>query len=473
MKKIVLSIAAVMAAAAFAPEASALPVFARQTGMACTACHFQHFPLLNGFGRAFKSAGYTMMGAQGKIEGEELSIPDTLNLGIFTTVAYQTQSGTAGNPNTVPKWLVPSTGGELSMFVGGRISEFAGFLAELGMGGGGPGAVTAGPNAAAPFTGATAAGGGIATSAKLAMLFPVGDARVGLVAYSDVGQGAAYSFELLNTGAVGTHKMMGNTGPSNQHDHAAYAAQYLNTKGDASGVSIVANNTMGFINVGRYEFAGNNAVGGANSLPLTYARIAATFDLAGFDSAVGVQSFSGTSLVTGATTKATIIDGQMQGEIAGYAAGIYAGYGRAPAVSNNVLAVAQGAAAVPAVVVNPILTGGVGTPAAVGSFNSSATVATTTFNIAGEMALIPHGTVQLAFRSATRDGVDALSAAAGTTSVQGTSTRDNAVLVGATYELAQNLGLSLHYTTQSGSYWSNQVTPLGKNATTLLLEAAF
>ncbi len=77
MKKIVLSLAGVMAAAAFAPEASALPVFARQTGMACSACHFQHFPLLNGFGRAFKAAGFTMVGAQGKIEGDRLSIPDT------------------------------------------------------------------------------------------------------------------------------------------------------------------------------------------------------------------------------------------------------------------------------------------------------------------------------------------------------------------------------------------------------------
>ena len=92
MKKIVLSIAAVMAAATFAPEASAVPVFARQTGMACSACHFQHFPLLNGFGRAFKSAGFTMMGAQEKVEGEHLSLPATLNLGVLTTTGYETAS---------------------------------------------------------------------------------------------------------------------------------------------------------------------------------------------------------------------------------------------------------------------------------------------------------------------------------------------------------------------------------------------
>ena len=83
MKKVVLSLAGVLAAVAFAPEASALPVFARQTGMACSACHFNHAPLLNGFGRAFKSAGYSMMGAQGKVEGENLSIPDRVNMAIL------------------------------------------------------------------------------------------------------------------------------------------------------------------------------------------------------------------------------------------------------------------------------------------------------------------------------------------------------------------------------------------------------
>jgi len=73
MKKVALSLAGVLAAATFAPEASAVPAFARQTGMACSACHAQHFPILNGFGRAFKAAGFTMMGAQEKIEGDNIS----------------------------------------------------------------------------------------------------------------------------------------------------------------------------------------------------------------------------------------------------------------------------------------------------------------------------------------------------------------------------------------------------------------
>ena len=212
-----------------------------------------------------------------------------------------------------------------------------------------------------------------------------------------------------------------------------------------SGVSLVANNTMGFVNIGRYEASGITGAG-ANTLPLTYARVAATFDLAGFDSAVGIQNFSGTSNVTNITAKATIIDGQMQGEVAGYTAGFYASYGRAP------VSTAVG------------LNGG-------NLLNGNdQNIAKSTFNVAAELALIPHGTVQAAFRSASRQDLVTPT----------TSSKDNAFMVGATYELAQNMGLSLHYTTQSGSYWSNQsaavVAPLavvGKNATTLLLETAF
>jgi hypothetical protein len=140
MKKIVLSIAGVMAVAAFAPEASALPLFARQTGMACSACHFQHFPLLNGFGRSFKAAAFTMMGAQGKVEGDKLSLPETLNMAVLTTAGYTKNNTaaaagvaaaggikTAGNGNV----YVPGTNGEFSLFIGGRTSEFSGALAPV------------------------------------------------------------------------------------------------------------------------------------------------------------------------------------------------------------------------------------------------------------------------------------------------------------------------------------------------------
>jgi hypothetical protein len=42
-----------------APAAFAVPSFARQTGMACEACHTV-YPELTHFGRVFKANGYTL-----------------------------------------------------------------------------------------------------------------------------------------------------------------------------------------------------------------------------------------------------------------------------------------------------------------------------------------------------------------------------------------------------------------------------
>ncbi len=130
----------------------------------------------------------------------------------------------------------------------------------------------------------------------------------------------AYSFELLNTGAANTHKLMGNSGPSGQHVKATSAAQYLGTNTAATGLSFVANNSMGFVNLGVYEMAGNDLVTGANNLNLTYLRVAGTLDVAGWDVGFGLQNFGGKSTVTmTGATKATIVDGQAQGEVAGNA----------------------------------------------------------------------------------------------------------------------------------------------------------
>ncbi len=432
MKKIVLSIAGLLAATAFAPEASAVPVFARQTGMACSSCHFQHFPLLNAVGQDFKANGFTKMGAKGKFKSEDLSISDTVNMGVFTTTYFQSQSNNLAGTNPVDKWGVPGTGGELSLFIGGRISEFAGFLSEAGLGGGG-----------------TANTGGLVGAAKLVMLFPVGDARIGPVIYSSTGQGAAYSFELLNTGAAATHKMMGNGGPSDQHVQAAYAAQYLGTATAATGISVVANNAMGFINVGAWEMAGNDAVGGANNLDLTYIRLASTTNFGDWEAGFGIQNFGGKSFVTGPllfTTqynapKATIIDGQMQGQLKEMPVGLYVSYGTAAA----------------------------GTATETNPFNQTGTKAKTSLNLAAEFGIIPHvSTVQVALRLA-KNGVD--TGIANGAVASGTSQSDNALMLGVTYELAQNVSLSFNHTQQSGSAWN--VDTGGKTANTLLLETLF
>src|ERR1039457_6841803 len=108
MNKIIFFLASIVAAVTFASEASALPVFARQTGMECAACHFQHFPLLNSFGRAFKTGAFTMIGAQAQVEGTGLSIPATVNAAVLTSMGYEKTNATKA---ALPANLNMSAGG--------------------------------------------------------------------------------------------------------------------------------------------------------------------------------------------------------------------------------------------------------------------------------------------------------------------------------------------------------------------------
>lgn len=115
-----------LVAMTIASSAYAIPAFARQTGMACLACHFQHFPSLNEVGRSFKAGGYTMSGAQGLIDGEGLSLAEVLNAGITTKIRYQKSNGptdsesAAKNDGTnVGQLQFPD---ELLLQIAGRIS---------------------------------------------------------------------------------------------------------------------------------------------------------------------------------------------------------------------------------------------------------------------------------------------------------------------------------------------------------------
>src|SRR5665647_136395 len=300
MKKLILSLAGVLVTTAFAPQVSALPLFARQTGMECTACHFQHFPMLNTFGRAFKAGGFTMIGAQGKVDGDNLSIPNTLNMAVLATMGYSknnadsaTAAGAAGLPTDYKAqgarttadgaFYVPGTNGEFSLFVGGRVSDNAGALAELGM------VQDAGQ------------GAGL-SSAKIPMLWEVASGtRAGLVPFTTDGQGVSYGYEVLNTGANAIHTMLFIGGDFNGSVAPVLSAQqYIGTGAAATGAAIVVNNPGYFINVTKFnQFGPGNLGGHGAALTSTYLRAAGTIDMAGWDTGVGVQSWSGSSTATG------------------------------------------------------------------------------------------------------------------------------------------------------------------------------
>jgi hypothetical protein len=455
MNRIIFLLASVIAAVTFASEASALPLFARQTGMECAACHFQHFPMLTAFGRAFKAGAYTLMGTQGKVEGDNLSIPNTLNMAILTTAGYsKNNSDTAATVDPVANaagarttgdgtFYMPGTNGEFSLFVGGRTSENSGALAELGM------VQDAGT------------GAGL-SSAKIPMLWEVASGtRAGLVPYTTDGQGASYGFEELNTGANAVHTMLFIGGDFNGSVAPVLSAQqYIGTGSAATGFAFVVNNPGYFVNLTKFNQVGPADLGGASAaLTSTYLRAAGIFDLAGWDTAVGVQSWSGSSTAVGFTdvvtggnpcdgttgncaaeitpgftlteTKAWAIDGQMQNTLAnGMPLGIYVTY--------------ASAAASDAVTTN--------------AYNGGADTRSS-FNIAAELGVIPEKvTVGFGIRYGK----------SGDTTITGSNASDNAILLEGSYKLAQNMLLNLVYTKQSGDYWDATNTAATGSTQTLI-----
>ncbi|HYB65526.1 MAG TPA: hypothetical protein VEC59_09745 [Steroidobacteraceae bacterium] len=128
------------ALAGAAPAALAVPSFARQTGMACEACHTV-FPELTHFGRVFKANGYILSNVKqvqdvtGKKE-ELLSLAQTVPLSIMAQVSYSqmktgvpdlaaagapgvAQNGTAGFPQ------------QLSLFYAGKIAPNFGAFFQI------------------------------------------------------------------------------------------------------------------------------------------------------------------------------------------------------------------------------------------------------------------------------------------------------------------------------------------------------
>ena len=115
-----LAFAAAASALAWQP-ASALPLFARQTGQNCMSCHAGgQFPELTPFGRIFKMTGYTM---------GERTTPLSL-MGVLTNsrVANTSKSDDPGADFQKNGQSIAATA---SLFVGGKITDNLGAFAQI------------------------------------------------------------------------------------------------------------------------------------------------------------------------------------------------------------------------------------------------------------------------------------------------------------------------------------------------------
>ncbi|MFA5372089.1 MAG: hypothetical protein WC298_08975 [Sideroxydans sp.] len=390
MKKVALSLAGVLAAVAFAPEASAVPAFARQTGMACTACHAQHFPILNGFGRAFKAGGYTMIGGQEKVEGEHLSIPAVLNASIVMKLRYQKNNGVAaaGAGTTAPQSVASGQlqfFDEFALLMGGRVAENVGFLLEGQM-----------IDPSGPF----------AAGFKMPFVFDMGAAKLSVIPFETDALGAAFGYELSSGGVLRSNRW-------SEHRAETSAIQYNapGATGAATGIAFVAQNDMGFINVTRFA----TVQGGGSDLKSTYARIAATPTVGDWAIVAGVGNMSGSSY-NGAVergTEQTFLDFQAQGEVAGMETGVYFQYATAP--------------------VN--LTVG-------NAYNTAGVTDRKATTIGADFTVIPHAlSLGAAYRKAENGGAAATNG-------------DDALTFSAVYDLYQNVALHAVYSNYSGSAYN-------------------
>jgi len=433
MKKFIFVLMGLLASAAFAPQVLALPAFARQTGMECNACHQQHFPVLNSFGRVFKAGGYTMMGAQPAVEGEYLSIPDTLNLAILAKVRYQKDNSARVDTKLNPAGPGDGQlqfGDEFSLFVGGRVADNVGVLLE----------------------GNTVSSGSLLAGVRLPIIHDVGGVNVSVIPFTTDALGVQYGYELSSGGVMRANRWA-------EHRREISAIQYNADRGGdggaATGVALVAQNELGFINLTKFSpsFApgGNGGkIDSANIGTNTYVRAALTPNVADWFLVMGGGVMSGigysniAAMANAASTppgsapvdietRQTFFDLQAHGEVAGMALGIYLQNAIAPATWDS--------------------TGTVNNNAYnTGTADRRATT------IGADLTVVPHAlSVGAAFRKANN----------GKGKASGVDT-DNAATLTAVYDLKQNVALHWNYSKYSGS--ANAANPY---LYTLMLEVAW
>ncbi len=124
--------AAVLALAAMTQQASAVPSFARQTGLACEACHTV-FPELTPFGRAFKASGYTLFNTR-KVQDIDRQKHNTLSITdlppvsamVMASTSIEAKANDADSSKTSTDF--PQ---QMSLFYAGHISDNVGAFIQV------------------------------------------------------------------------------------------------------------------------------------------------------------------------------------------------------------------------------------------------------------------------------------------------------------------------------------------------------
>jgi len=393
------------------PVAEASPGFARQTGLACNTCHFQHFPALNAFGRAFKQEAYTLKGRQEMVEGENLSIPVSLNIGLITKMRYIRTNGT--DPTRATNTGDIQFPDEAALLIGGRAGENVGFLVEASL-----------IDSVTSYNSFRVHYNNKATGVNL-----------GVIPFLTDAGGAPYGMELLSTGAQRFIRIAENRTATSAQQFIQGGTGGRPGGSEATGLAFVASAPQWFANFTLWHPNFGTEI--AHGQFANYFRAAYMPMIGGWDTAIGVQYFSGSSvsgtgIAVEVDTKASFVDAQAQGVIGRIPVGFYLTWGKAD-----------------------------GSPA-IGTANyfNAQPNDQKAWSIVGEVGVIPNrSTVYLGYLNGDN----------GMTSAN----EDRRVTLGLTWMLMQNLELQFWNTWARGNRYSGAGQPTGDNETGFMLFAGF
>ncbi len=360
-----------------------IPSFARQMGLSCVTCHISSgFPELNSFGRQFKNSGYTQVGSEQTITepGDLLSLPSTPNLSFVLKFRVRKQSDTDVNLNFPDEWV---------LFAGGRVGSHMGYIVE---------------------------GAAQGLSIRLPIIFQSNQVTYGIVPFTTDGLGAAFSNEILNTGAVENIRAV-------EHGDETSAQIYLGTNSEATGLGVYAMHPLGGIVAALWgPLWGPDLADYTIKSFAQYLRVVVFPPIAkGVDIGLGLQYWGGKAQLTGQPeVKPTAFAGDAQ---------ILTSLGNKPL--NLFFTYAQADTS--------------------SMFNAGGTETKSAFTLTGELGIIPNRmAVILGYRGA-KDG-------------QGND--DPAITTGAKFFLHRNVQLQL-----VGSFYSNKDIHPEKYLYTLMLFA--
>ncbi|MDX8391759.1 MAG: hypothetical protein R8K53_04230 [Mariprofundaceae bacterium] len=312
MKKMIFSASAfalvAVSSMALAPTtAEAIPAFARQTGAACLSCHFQTFPALTSFGRAFKQGAFTDVGDQALVEDDNLSIPAVLNATVVVRPQVTSVSTYVGATGVTTRAKAISYGDQV-VLIAGRVGTNTGAFVELG--------------------------GGAFGNHQLLNSWDVGDVKVG-ASYYNTGFGEDAGVAVSNVwgqhGAVVNHRFV--SANHNMFKGGAVGA------GQIAGASVWVANDMGNIQIGLIAPSDGVAWGADKNSTHTAAkmgRISTFLELGDYTlglGGIGVTGDVGSAgqFIAGKQLemKRYGLDGSLEGSFGDTEFGIYADYANA------------------------------------------------------------------------------------------------------------------------------------------------